>query len=77
MLISKSPTGVTASPTGGVDMGRLEEMFGSQNTTFKQFADISANMEKHLNTLVGISAKTEKNTETSTRKLANLNGSLV
>ena len=34
-------------------------------------------MEKHLNTLVGISAKTEKNTETSTRRLANFSSSLV
>ena len=78
MLISKSPLGVTASsPGGNVDLGRIEEIFSSQNTTFKQFADMSANMEKHLNTLVGISAKTEKNTENSTRKLANLNSSLV
>jgi len=56
---------------------RFETLLGTQNTTFKQFADISARMEKHLNTLVGISAKTEKNTENSTRRLANLSGSLV
>jgi len=78
MLITKSPTGVNASVTNqGADMGRMEEIFGKQNVTFKQFADISSKMEKHLNTLVSISAKTEKNTENSTRKLANLNGSLV
>ena len=34
-------------------------------------------MVKSLNTLVGISAKTEKNTENSTRKLANLSSNLV
>ena len=33
--------------------------------------------QEHLNTLVKISAKTEKNTENSTRKLANLNSNLV
>jgi hypothetical protein len=56
---------------------RLQTLLGDQNTTFKQFADISARMEKHLNTLVSISARTEQNTGTATRRLANLSGSLV
>ena len=56
---------------------RFETLLGTQNTTFKQFADISARMEKHLNTLLGISARTEQNTGTATRRLANLSGSLV
>jgi hypothetical protein len=43
----------------------------------KAFTEVSNKMEKHLNTLVKISAKTEKNTENSTRKLANLNSNLV
>jgi hypothetical protein len=40
-------------------------------------AEVMVKSEKHLNTLVGISAKTERNTENSTRRLANLSGSLV
>ena len=62
---------------GGGNFARLETLTSEQNSNLRQFTEVSAKMEKHLNTLVGISAKTEKNTENSTRKLANLNSNLV
>jgi len=71
----KSSTTVSASETA--KNSKFNEVLSEQTASFKQFANISAMMEKHLNTLVGISAKTEKNTETSTRRLANLSTSLV
>ena len=58
-------------------MSKFEQMFGEQNAAFKQFADLSAKMEKHLNTLVSINAKTETNTGNTNRRLANLKGDLV
>ena len=76
-LPSAGYASATASAADTARETKFEQMFGQQNLAFKQFADISARMEKHLNTLVGISAKTEKNTENSTRRLANLSGSLV
>jgi hypothetical protein len=39
---------------------------------YKAFADASAKMEKHVNTLVSISAKNEKNTGVAMRKLDKL-----
>jgi hypothetical protein len=66
---------VSASETA--KNNKFNEILSEQSASFKQFANISAMMEKHLNTLVGISAKTEKNTETSTRRLANFSTSLV
>ena len=71
----KSSTTVSASETA--KNNKFNEILSEQSASFKQFANISAMMEKHLNTLVGISAKTEKNTETSTRRLANFSSSLV
>ena len=71
----KSSTTVSASETA--KNNKFNEILSEQSASFKQFANISAMMEKHLNTLVGISAKTEKNTETSTRRLANFSTSLV
>lgn len=77
MVIKSASTGVTAEPAGGGSFARLETLTEQSNNNLKQFAEVSSKMEKHLNTLVSISAKTEKNTENSTRKLANLNSSLV
>jgi hypothetical protein len=51
---------------------QIPQMFGEQNAAFKQFADLSAKMEKHLNTLVSINARTETNTNTTARRLANI-----
>jgi hypothetical protein len=58
-------------------MTKFEKMFSDQNTAFKQFTEVSSKMEKHLNTLVGISAKTETNTGMANRRLANMSPDLV
>ena len=75
----KNPTITTGEQkaTGVAQMSKFEQMFGEQNAAFKQFADLSAKMEKHLNTLVSINAKTETNTGNTNRRLANLKGDLV
>ena len=73
MMMKKTATGVDVAPlpqTTNID--RLETMFTQQGQYYKAFADASAKMEKHLNTLVGISAKNEKNTSTANRKLDKL-----
>ena len=77
MVIKSASTGVTAEPAGGGNFARLETLASEQNSNLRMFTEVSDKMEKHLNTLVKISAKTEKNTENSTRKLANLNSNLV
>jgi len=77
MVIKNASTGVTAEPAGGGNFARLETLAAEQNSNLRMFTEVSDKMEKHLNTLVQISAKTEKNTENSTRKLANLNSNLV
>ena len=58
-------------------MSKFSQMFGEQNAAFKQFAELSAKMEKHLNTLVSINARTETNTNTTARRLANMGDNLV
>ena len=77
MVIRNASTGVVAEPAGGGNFARLETLAAEQNSNLRMFTEVSDKMEKHLNTLVKISAKTEKNTENSTRKLANLNSNLV
>ena len=77
MIIKTASTGVSAEPIGGGSLGELASLQTQQNNNMKAFTEVSNKMEKHLNTLVKISAKTEKNTENSTRKLANLNSNLV
>ena len=77
MIIKTASTGVSAEPIGGGSLGELTSLQTQQNNNMKAFTEVSNKMEKHLNTLVKISAKTEKNTENSTRKLANLNSNLV
>ena len=77
MVIKNASTGVVAEPAGGGNFARLETLAAEQNSNLRMFTEVSDKMEKHLNTLVKISAKTEKNTENSTRKLANLNSNLV
>tara|TARA_A100001388_G_scaffold269966_2_gene246959 strand:- start:1551 stop:3677 length:2127 start_codon:yes stop_codon:yes gene_type:complete len=77
MIIKTASTGVTAEPIGGGSLSELTSLQTQQNNNMKAFTEVSNKMEKHLNTLVKISAKTEKNTENSTRKLANLNSNLV
>tara|TARA_A100001011_G_scaffold82995_1_gene86603 strand:- start:792 stop:2900 length:2109 start_codon:yes stop_codon:yes gene_type:complete len=47
------------------------------DTRISEVIEANQQMVKSLNTLVRISAKTEKNTGNATRKLANMNGSLV
>lgn len=59
------------------DIDRLSLIGQQQITAFKSFNDINNKIEQHLNTLVGISAKTEKNTDMGTRKLAKLSPNLV
>ena len=49
---------------------------GMSSSQLGALLEANQQMVKSLNTLVGISAKTEKNTETSTRRLANF-GNLV
>jgi hypothetical protein len=75
----KNPTITTGEQkaTSVAQMSKFEQMFGEQNAAFKQFADLSVKMEKHLNTLVGITAKTETNTGNTVRRLANLGENLV
>lgn len=77
MIMKKSATGMEVSPMPEINLERLETMFTQQGQYYKSFADASAKMEKHLNTLVGISAKTEKNTDMGTRRLAKLSPNLV
>lgn len=50
---------------------------GMNDTRISEVIEANQQMVKSLNTLVRISAKTEKNTGNATRKLANMNGSLV
>ena len=76
-LPSAGYASATASAADTARETKFEQMFGQQNAAFKQFADLSAKMEKHLNTLVSINAKTETNTGNTNRRLANLKGDLV
>jgi len=69
------PNSAVSSAISASD-ARLQQIVMDQGASFKQFAELSARMEKHLNTLVSISAKTETNTGNATRRLANL-GNLV
>lgn len=68
---------VSTTDNSIIDISKLESMFAEQTNTFKLFSDLMQKSEKHLNMLVGISAQTQKNTETSTRRLANLSPNLV
>lgn len=80
MLIKKTATGVESTPLdkiAGPNMAELKGLMTQQNTYYKAFADASTKMERHLNTLVGINAKVEQNTGSSTRKLAKLSPNLV
>ena len=75
MLVTKSATGVNVSPTAqtGSEMTATMSKYMAETTNaYKAVADASSKMERHLNTLVGISAKMEKNTGTATRKLDKL-----
>ena len=59
------------------EMSKLSTQFGTQNDTFKQFVEMSTKMEKHLNTLVGINARTETHTGSAAKRLANMGDNLV
>ena len=74
---SNNTASAVMSNNTGIDTARMENLLAQQNSTFKAFSDLMEKSEKHLNMLVGISAKTQKNTETSTRRLANLSPNLV
>jgi hypothetical protein len=74
---SNNTASAVMSQNKGMDTARMENLLAQQNSTFKAFSDLMEKSEKHLNMLVGISAKTQKNTETSTRRLANMSQNLV
>jgi hypothetical protein len=76
-LFTPKTAGTVTSNSDLVQMSKFQQMFGEQNAAFKQFADLSAKMEKHLNTLVSINARTETNTGNAVRRLANLGTDLV
>ena len=59
------------------EMTKLSTQFGTQNDTFKQFVEMSTKMEKHLNTLVAINARTETHTGSAAKRLANMGDNLV
>ena len=59
------------------EMSKLSTQFGTQNDTFKQFVEMSTKMEKHLNTLVAINARTETHTGSAAKRLANMGDNLV
>jgi len=59
------------------EMSKLSAQFGTQNDTFKQFVEMSTKMEKHLNTLVAINARTETHTGSAAKRLANMGDNLV
>lgn len=75
MLVKKSATGVDVAQVGqtGSEMtATMSKYMADTTNAYKAFADASAKMEKHLNTLVSISAKNEKNTGVAMRKLDKL-----
>ena len=76
-LFTPKTAGTVTSNSDLVQMSKFQQMFGEQNAAFKQFAELSAKMEKHLNTLVSINARTETNTGNTVRRLANLGENLV
>ena len=59
------------------EMSKLSTQFGTQNDSFKQFMEMSTKMEKHLNTLVAINARTETHTGSAAKRLANMGDNLV
>jgi len=72
-----------ASATAGQSASDAQQMtaittaMNNQTSEFKAFNELSAKMEKHLNMLVNINARTEINTGNTTRKLANIGQDLV
>lgn len=75
MVVKKTATGVETTPVGntGTEMtATMSKYMSDTATAYKTFAEAAAKMERHLNTLVGIGVKTEKNTGAATRKLDKL-----
>tara|TARA_B100001564_G_C20667219_1_gene684414 strand:+ start:2485 stop:4611 length:2127 start_codon:yes stop_codon:yes gene_type:complete len=65
--------------SGSVDAktAQADMQIGQVANSLMKFSEASEKMEKHLNTLVKINAKTEQNTGNANRKLANLKVDLV
>jgi hypothetical protein len=73
-LLSKAKTMEgTVATTNPVDSGELKEMVALHQRTL----EATQNMSRSLNTLITVSAMTEKNTKNMNNNVANMGGSLV